>query len=250
MKQFFYCLVFCVILRIDTIQGTLPGILSMTCSRTDPNFDRCVRAVVENIRPNIAVGNYGPGQPRAPSLEPIFVEKMVIDHGSSFQAKLSNVTIKGAGGFVIGKIKLNWEEKSISVGVKLPKMLVNGKYTMDMRLLLLRITGQGDFDLRLDDTLCNLKLKYFYVPGADGQQTVQFQPIQVRLKFVKGRFNLENLFNGDKTLGQVGNNVINEDPLVLLEEVRAAFEESLGKIFTAIANSAVSGATEQELLPL
>ncbi|XP_058453614.1 putative beta-carotene-binding protein [Malaya genurostris] len=250
MKQFVYCLVFCVLLRIESSFGTLPSILPTTCSRSDPNFERCVKGVVELIRPNIASGNYGPGQPKAPALEPIFIDKMLIDNGPSFRAKMSNVTIKGAGGFLIGRISLNLAEKAFNVSVKLPSMVVDGKYTLDMQLLLLRITGQGDFNLRLDDTLCNLKLKYFFTRGADGKESVQFQPIQVRLKFVKGRFNLQNLFNGDPTLGQVGNNVINEDPLVLLEEVRPAFEQSLGKIFTAIANSAISGASELELLPL
>ncbi|XP_055546853.1 protein takeout-like [Wyeomyia smithii] len=239
----------CVILRIESVYSVLPKILPTTCSRNDPDFERCVKAVVEKIRPNIAVGDYGPGQPKAPSLEPIYVDRPLIIDNAGFRGKLTNVTIKGAGGFVIGRIKLNLEEKSININVKLPNMVASGQYTMDMRLLVLRINGQGDFELKLDDTLCNVRMKYFLRRSPTGEETVQFEPIQVKLKFVKGRFNLQNLFNGDKTLGQVGNNVINDDPLVLLEEVRPAFEESLGRIFTAIANSAVSGATELELLP-
>ncbi|XP_053696048.1 protein takeout-like [Sabethes cyaneus] len=250
MKRLLVCLVFCVILRIELVHSVLPNILPKTCSRTDPNFERCVKAVVEQIRPNIANGNYGPGQPKAPSLEPIYVDRPLNIDNAGFRAKLSNVTIKGAGGFVVGRIKLDLENKAINVSVKLPNMLVNGQYNMDMQLLLLRITGQGDFELKLDDTLCNLRMKYLIKRSPSGEDVVQFEPIQVKLKFVKGRFNLQNLFNGDQTLGQVGNNVINDDPLVLLEEVRPAFEDSLGRIFTAIANSAVSGATELELIPL
>lgn len=95
-----------------------------------------------------------------------------------------------------------------------------------------------------------MRLKYYLKPGPDGKEYVQFHPIQVKLRFDKGKFNLKNLFNGDPTLGKIGNSAINEDPHVLLDEVKPAFEESLGRIFTAMANSAVSGATELDILPL
>lgn len=90
-----------------------------------------------------------------------------------------------------------------------------------------------------------MQMKYFY----QDDSTVQFQPIAVKLKFDKARFQLQNLFNGDPTLGRVGNEAINQDPHVLLDEVKPAFEESLGKYFTDIANAAVAGASEQEILP-
>lgn len=75
------------------------------CSRSDPKFEKCVKEVVERIRPNIARGNYGEGQPEAPLLEPIMIDKMSIDHGPGFRAKLTNVTIKGAGDFLVRRVK-------------------------------------------------------------------------------------------------------------------------------------------------
>lgn len=38
-----------------------------------------------------------------------------------------------------------------NVSVKLPNMFVNGQYTLDMKVLVLRISGQGDFDLNLGE---------------------------------------------------------------------------------------------------
>ncbi|EAT47590.1 AAEL001287-PA [Aedes aegypti] len=238
-----------VVLHFGCSSARLAPVLT-ACSRSDPKFEKCVKEVVERIRPNIARGNYGEGQPEAPLLEPIMIDKMSIDHGPGFRAKLTNVTIKGAGDFLVRRVKLNLDEKMFNVSVKLPKMIVNGQYTLDMKVLVLRISGQGDFDLILDNTIANMRLKYYLKPGPDGKEYVQFQPIQVKLRFDKGKFNLQNLFNGDPTLGQIGNSAINEDPHVLLDEVKPAFEESLAKQFTAMANSAVSGATELDILPL
>lgn len=55
--------------------------------------------------------------------------------------------------FVSLQCRLNLEEKMFNVSVKLPNMLVNGQYTLDMKVLVLRISGQGDFDLNLGE--CN-----------------------------------------------------------------------------------------------
>ncbi|EDS40022.1 conserved hypothetical protein [Culex quinquefasciatus] len=215
------------------------------CSSGDPDFEKCVKAVVERIRPAIAAGNYGEGQPKAPPLEPISIDQMAIDRGAGFRCKLSDVKIAGAGDFTMRRVKLNKGEKMFNVSVRIPTMLVKGQYELDMQILVLKISGRGDFSLDLNNTLCNMQLKYFFKDDS----TVQFQPIAVKLKFDKARFQLQNLFNGDPTLGRVGNEAINQDPHVLLGEVKPAFEESLGKYFTDIANAAVAGASEQEILP-
>lgn len=75
------------------------------CSSSDPDFEKCVKAVVERIRPAIAAGNYGEGQPKAPPLEPISIDQMAIDRGAGFRCKLSDVKIAGAGDFTMRRVK-------------------------------------------------------------------------------------------------------------------------------------------------
>lgn len=248
IKMKLFAINFLLVLHFGSNFARLAPVLS-ACSRNDPNFDRCVKEVVERIRPNIAVGDYGEGQPQAPFLEPISIDRMEIDRGSAFRAKLTNVTVKGAGDFSMRRVKLNLDEKMFNVSVKLPSMFVKGKYMLNMQILVLRISGKGVFDLILNNTTCNMRMKYYLKQAEDGKEYVQFYPIQVKLRFDKGKFRLENLFNGDPALGEIGNNAINQDPHVLLDEVKPVFEESLGKIFTEMANSAVHGATESEILP-
>ncbi|XP_055637929.1 uncharacterized protein LOC129776364 [Toxorhynchites rutilus septentrionalis] len=241
---------FLVVLNFGKNNARLAPILS-ACSRNDPNFEQCVKQVVERIRPNVAVGNFGEDQPSAPPLEPLWVKQMAIDHGPGFRVKLTNVTIEGSGAFEIRRVKLNVDEKQFNVSVKLPRMLVSGQYALDMQMPLLRISGQGDFNLILNNTIANMRMRYYLEQEKEtGGESVQFQPIQLKLKFDKGKFNLKNLFDGDAVLGQIANDAINQDPHVLLDEVKPAFEQSLGNIFTEIANSAVRGASELDILPL
>lgn len=49
-------------------------------------------------------------------------------------------------------------------------------------------------------------------------------------------FDFENLFNGDKILGQATLNFFNEHWKDIFEEIRPQYEESFGLVFKEIAN--------------
>lgn len=65
----------------------------------------------------------------------------------------------------------------------------------------------------------------------------------------KARFHLENLFNGDATLGEIGNRVINENSQLFVEEMIPGFEKSLSKTFLEIANDVLTDVTFDEMFP-
>lgn len=217
------------------------------CKRKDPNLDKCITDIVERIRPNIASGNYGSSK-QLPTLEPVVIERIRIERGPSFMADFSNLAVKGASEFIIKKLRTNIEKQQINASVILPSLDVNGKYSLDMSILVLRIAGQGDLKAVLNDTKALLKLEYF-TENVDGKDLVRFRPIDLKLKFDKASFYLTNLFNGDPNLEKVGNEAINENPMVLLDEVKSSFEENLSIKFTELANSLVKDAELSEILP-
>ncbi|XP_053696325.1 uncharacterized protein LOC128743722 [Sabethes cyaneus] len=218
------------------------------CSTSDPQLNQCIANVVEKLRPNIASGNYGPGR-IATKLDPYFIEKLNIDHGPSFRANLNNVNIEGISKFELRKIREDLPYKRFNISAKLPSLYVYGQYELNMNILLLRIAGKGNFNLTLEDTLVSLKVQYQLDPK-DGKDYVKFLPVDMKLKFAGAKFWLQNLFNGDPVLEQVGNQAINSNPHLLLDEVRPSIEEHLRESLTEISNTVVQGAEERELLPL
>lgn len=217
------------------------------CKRKDPNLDKCIADVVERIRPNIASGNYGSDK-QLPTIEPVIIENINIDRPPSFFANFSNLAVTGASQFIIKKLKINLEKQQLNVSVILPSLDVIGKYSLDMSILVLRIAGKGDLKAVLNETKAILKLDYF-TENVDGKDLVRFRPIDLRLKFDKASFYLTNLFNGDPNLEKVGNEAINENPMVLLDEVKPSFEENLSIKFTELANSLVKDAEMSEIFP-
>lgn len=217
------------------------------CSRDDPNLGECIMKVVDKIRPNIANGDYGGGR-TAPKLDPFSIDKVDIDHGPSFRAKLRNVTIDGFSKFVLKKVRSDLPNQRFLISATVPSCFVKGKYELNMNILLLKINGKGDFNLTLDNTLVNMMIQYYLEPKGD-KKYLKFRPVELKIKFDKAKFYLKNLFGGDPTLEEIGNQAINANPHLLLDEVKPAIKNKLQESLTFMSNSVVEGAEEDELLP-
>ncbi|XP_021703692.1 protein takeout [Aedes aegypti] len=244
MKQ--AVILFLVVLGCHNGKPYVAPVLSV-CSRSDPNLEKCIMNVVDGIRQNVIDANYGDGR-QAPKFDPIYFDRMEINNGAGFRLVLSNVTIRGTGGFVIKKIRSDLAAKKFDIISIIPKMSIVGQYDLSMNILLLRAAGKGDFRLQLNDTIASLKVQYRLAPEGD-KNFVRFDPIDLKLKFPKAKFYFTGLFNGDPALEEFGNQAINDNPNLILDEVKPSFEKNLGRVFTDISNSVVEGAEEFELLP-
>ncbi|XP_038113323.1 protein takeout [Culex quinquefasciatus] len=240
-----FCVIgFVIILNFAISFAKLAPVLR-ACSTSDPQYEKCVRGVIESIRPNIISGNFGEGHPKAPPLEPFSIPKLNIEHGASFRVKLTNTVIRGLGGFVLGRVRFSTEDRVINITLKEPTISLKGQYDLNMKVAIMDVYGKGDLAVNLNNTIVNLQLSYDI--GKD--QTIQVRAIVVKLRFDKVRVQLKNLFDGDKAMGKMANDVVNKNPDMLLNEVGPELEGFLGKLFTEIANTVIGGATVQELLP-
>lgn len=65
----------------------------------------------------------------------------------------------------------------------------------------------------------------------NGQDYVKFTKMTMRIEFKDFKLNLENLFNGDRILGDVGNALINNNQDLYLNEIVPGLEHGLSKSF-------------------
>lgn len=84
---------------------------------------------------------------------------------------------------------------------------------------------------------------------ANGTEYVKFGNLDMKVSVQNAKFRLENLFNGDRTLGEIGNTIINENAQLFLEELIPGFEKSLSKTFLEIANDILTEVTYDEMFP-
>lgn len=83
----------------------------------------------------------------------------------------------------------------------------------------------------------------------NGIEYVRFHRLQVKIKIDGQKINLDNLFNGDPVLGQVGNQIINDNSELFLTEIVPGLEKSLAKTFLDIANQVLETATFDDMFP-
>lgn len=64
-----------------------------------------------------------------------------------------------------------------------------------------------------------------------------------------GRLHLNNLFGGDKLLGDIVNETINQNFDLFIKDIIPLIEKSLGKKFRKVGNKIVERYSEKQLFP-
>lgn len=253
---------------VSVAYSALPSQFKL-CSRNDPKVEQCIISAVDHIRKNLAEGDFGEGFD-VPKLEPLYVEQMKMQRGQDFQAVFNKVNVYGASTFKIDRLQSKPSNLSFDLVTSIPKLNFTGKYSLKMKLLFLELQGKGDIKGMLTNTKLSIKIRGYTetnksaangtatngtttngtaTNGTDSKQYVRFNRLGIRLKIEGGRFQLDNLFNGDPVLGQVGNQVINDNSRLFLDELIPGLERNLSRLFTEIVNNLLRTATIDEMFP-
>lgn len=83
----------------------------------------------------------------------------------------------------------------------------------------------------------------------DGKKYVKFDSLTLKITVARARYYLENLFNGDPTLGTIGNQFVNENSKLFVDEMIPFIEKSLAKTFLEIVNVVLEDVTADEMFP-
>jgi len=239
-------IVLCIVFFCGTTLAGLPSTI-IPCHRSDPDISKCIINRVNSLKPRLATGKIADDF-IIPSLEPMKLENIEMSRGSEFKVVFSQLAVRGPSQFQVEKLKVNMDQLIFEFTILLPKLTYNGKYTMKIRLLLLDIAGKGDVNGTLFNTRAKVRLRG-HPFEQDGQTFLQFDRFQVKLNVGSSKIYLDNLFNGDPTLGQIGNTFINDNIELFLSEVQPGLEKSLAETFTQTANDILKGATLEEVFP-
>lgn len=222
------------------------------CSRSLPaaQLTECLDAAVTDAVTSLAGG--------LKSLRILPVEPLAVD----------SVSIGGTQGSVTLKqeyknIKLHGLTKGIKIynhhldvdnGCLLTSDSINPQidfvadYKMEGKVLVLPVRGSG----RSNITMYNLKShnELFCEKYEKNGETylkikkyaVKFNPSRVTLQF-------DNLFDGDKILGQQLNNFMNENSQLLFKELQGPYEETFSQVFTKFSNEVFSRVPLNKIFP-
>jgi len=184
------------------------------------------------------------GQPglSIPPLEPLHINKIDILQGSTspiaVNLKFKDLDLTGISQAVVTKV-VGFEADPLNskfeVYATVPRLTVNGNYKVNGQVLVLPIQGEGKSNLIFDNA--NLVVKYKpRIVTKNGKNYVQTDTFKLDFDTTRLHINLENLFNGDKVLGDNMNLFLNENWRDILNELKPAITLAMEEILKSIIN--------------
>nr|CAD7431005.1 unnamed protein product [Timema monikensis] len=209
--------------------------------KVDASFEACA---LKNGQDSIATLVKGDPQYRIPKLEPLGLDEIKIDQGSGpVQLSLTgkDVKVHGLSHAVLKSIKFDSDSKLLDIGFTIDKVIVLAKYDISGKVLVLPITGTGDLNITLDELSGVYKVKLDLKKNEkDGKDYAQINNSDFKFSTKRAHFQLDNLFNGDKALGDNMNVFLNEN----WAEVFKEFGPAVGDVINVVISRILTGVFE------
>ncbi|CAI6362516.1 unnamed protein product [Macrosiphum euphorbiae] len=184
-------------------------------------------------------------------MDPLRISTLLIDQGKgpvSLKLDFKDLDISNLKSVIIDKIHYNAETYSLDAEVHPQKsIMLDGDYETNGKVLILPIVGKGRCKIVIDVSkfVGTVQMKPVVKNGNKYLEIVKiawkFTPTNMKIK-------LDNLFNGDKALGDNMNVFLNENWRELLKELQPAIEEVFGQAFGQIAQSFLSRVPENQII--
>ncbi|XP_067014031.2 protein takeout [Anabrus simplex] len=228
----------------------LPSFIK-ACHRSDPNFKACALKSARETLPNVfdGVPKY-----RVPKLDPLIIDRLQVDEGHgpvglAFTA--TNCTIYGIRNVRLDNVDIDLPKRHVFYDFYIPRVEIMCKYNASGRILLLPIRGEGPTNLTLTDLYMTYNYDFYTKKKADNKDYFYLNEDTTKLTYNTSRLyiRLENLFNGDKLLGESTNKALDENWDEVLKSVGPIVAETVAEVIRTILGNIFELVSYDEAFP-
>ncbi|XP_065162856.1 uncharacterized protein [Atheta coriaria] len=239
--------------RLIVFVGVFSGYLAATdipsfmhiCHKSSPDTKACIKDSVEALRPQLQNGN---PEYNIPSVEPIVIDDLIKDTSGPLKLETTQVVAYGGGNYEIIDIIPDFEKYSFESDINIPTLRIEAKYRIDGKVSVVAVRGEGTFHANLTNCRSRSTLVGKQVQR-DGENHLEFVENKMKVTVGGGNVLLDNLFNGDKILTKLINDVVNDNLQTFLKDLMPFIEAGLAKNFMNTANQIVGPYTCEQLFP-
>ncbi|KAG5886294.1 hypothetical protein JTB14_001513 [Gonioctena quinquepunctata] len=209
------------------------------CSVKDPNMDECLEKNVENAIHYLKAGSPELG---LDTFDPLHIPELIIGQGKgpvNVAQHYKDIDLYGLTDSKVQYVHADFDKKMLFARSTTPELRLQGQYTMNGRILLLPMVGNGPMNL----TLVNTKINHTITAEPfekKGKAYWRIKSYTVTLRPERLIYKFDNLFDGDARLGPEINKVLNDNWNEIFTDVRDGYEQSFGIIFHGLANRVFS----------
>ena len=208
-----------------------------TCKKDDPRMNDCLKIAIEEAVHDLVGGNPSLG---VFPLDPMHFDTVSIDQGHgpvSIKLDFKHLEIIGVKDLKITNLKTDWKEMHVDFIV--PAVIAVGTYNVTGQVLILPIQGNGFCNLTFTNFSGSGQLKFKEIQKND-KKYYQISHFDFIFDAEKMDILLENLFNGDKALGDNMNVFLNQNWPEILKELRPAVSKAFSSAFKEVGNRVFS----------
>lgn len=187
--------------------------------------------------------NFSQGIPalNIPPIEPMQIDSVAVDHSgatSSFNLRSSfkNSRIHGLSTSVVVKTAAKFKKFIMKSDAYTERLDFVGSYKMSGQILVLPIVGEGFANVSMNQLTTRHEIFGEYYKGSDENTYVNITNYIIKFKPKWVKFRFDNLFNGDKVLGDTMNNFMNNNWEVVFQGLIPGYELKFGEKFKSVAN--------------
>lgn len=217
-----------------TAPGKLPADFKL-CKQSDPKLNECLKDAVADALPKVAKGVPSLG---VPPIDPLEITSLIIGEGSgpiNVNLEFKNIKLEGFSSGEFQAVKMDVKKYILDIIMKFNSPIrIHGPYKVDGRVLVLPITGNGNCNLTLADLTAAIHAEGEPMQK-NGESYMKIKTFNVKFETSRLYIYLENLFNGDRALGDNMNSFLNENWRDILQELKSPIEAALGASYQHIA---------------
>ncbi|KAK9879078.1 hypothetical protein WA026_003892 [Henosepilachna vigintioctopunctata] len=214
----------CLLIVFPAIGGQLPPYLK-PCQLKSPDFTKCA---IKNANSAIPSLLGGVKEFDVPSFTPLRIPLVQFSSGDLF-LNGTDLVLTGFPDFTVTNFLFDPEKRLMGLDLKNPKLEIDLQININGKIGSLRIEGNGPAKFILYAANYMYRLNYT-TKQKKGKTHAIFEKDDFEIKPENLHIHIDNLFNGNKLLGDNMNKVLNENWPEVLKELRPVISEVVGSI--------------------
>uniref|UniRef100_A0A1B6FCP9 Uncharacterized protein n=1 Tax=Cuerna arida TaxID=1464854 RepID=A0A1B6FCP9_9HEMI len=215
--------------------------------KDDGSLDSCALKQGEAVIRKLI---HGDPKYRIPDMDPMKITELVINQGN--QQFGLNLTLKNFGIHGLKETKfvgsrMDLKKKHVEWDFFVPRLMILGKYISSGKVLVLPISGNGNGNI----TLVNVNITYkfdYKLEKVKGEDYLKITSKKLVFDTTRLYTRMDNLFNGDKVLGDAMLQFLDENWRDVVKELGPAVGDAISSVFTLILTNIASVVPFKELV--
>ncbi|XP_070493725.1 uncharacterized protein [Chironomus tepperi] len=217
------------------------------CPRNIEKFSDCIINAIDGLKPQISTGIFGPDLILDTNLTKLVVGEVSVN--KSFNLKMSGLYALGLNDFKVNKLRITLDKFKVDAIVSFKHLDAFARYSLVWNLGIFALQGAGDLKISIDNPKVLLRLigsRYL----KNDVEYLKIDKTSLSIKSAQVKVYFDNLFNGQKSLEEAANDVVNQNIDIIKGDVFPVIEQSIGNIVQKMANQVFESASYDEFFPL